>query len=60
MVASVFNPSMQEAKAGRTLCLRPTSSTEHIASSKTAMATLRNPVWEKRKRKIDILTFILS
>jgi hypothetical protein len=49
MVAHAFNPSTREAEAGEFLSLRP--SLVYKVNSRTARATQRNPVSEKKKRK---------
>ena len=48
MVVHTFNPSTQEAEAGRFLSLRPAWSR---VSSRTARATQRNPVSKTRKKR---------
>jgi hypothetical protein len=49
VVAHAFNPSTQEAEAGRFLCSRPAWSTK--VTSRTAKAIQRNPVSKKNKPK---------
>jgi hypothetical protein len=49
MVVHTFNPSTQEAGAGKSLSSRPAWSTK--VSSRTARATQRKPVSEKNKKK---------
>jgi hypothetical protein len=48
MVAQAFNPSTQEAEAGRFLSSRP--SLVYKVSSRTARATQRNPVSKNQKQ----------
>jgi hypothetical protein len=50
VVAHAFNPSTREAEAGRFLSLRPAWSTE---CSRTARATQRNPVSQKKTKKTN-------
>jgi hypothetical protein len=49
VVAHAFNPSTQEAEAGRFLSSRPAWS--YKVSSRTARAMQRNPVSKKKKKK---------
>jgi hypothetical protein len=50
VVAHAFNPSTREAEAGGFLSLRFEASLVYKVSARTARATQRNPVSEKKKK----------
>jgi hypothetical protein len=51
VVAHAFNPSTREAEAGGFLSLRFEASLVYKVSARTARATQRNPVSEKKKKQ---------
>ena len=56
-VTSTFNPSTQEAEAGRSPKFE--ASLIYIRSSRTARATQRRPVSEKKKKKKKVFFIFL-